>query len=273
MRKIVVTLAPVASKTPEGVVVPIDPLDPLETAIDVISAAEASASMVHLHVINQEGQISEGLSRFSKTLDYIREKSDIVIQGSTGGLSSLSREERCVAIEDARVEVASLNMGSVNKGNEVSINKLPDIRYWAKRMHEKNIRPELEIFEAGMINNVLLLAEEGLIKPPFYFNFALVTKGSQPVNVDNLFYLKNLLPDNSIWGFVHHNMQDLSLLATAIGMGASVVRCGFEDSIYYAPGKKATRNVELVKRVVKMIRSMGLEVATPIEAKEILGIF
>ena len=269
MRKIVVTVAPVAGETPEDVVVP---LDPSKIAIDVISAAEAGAGMVHLHVRNKEGQISEDLSIFSKTLDYIREKSDIVIQGSTGGVSSLSLVERCVAINDTRVEVASLNMGSVNMGNDVFINTLTDIRYWAKRMQEKNIRPELEIFEAGMINNVLLLAEEGLIKQPFYFNFTLGITGAQPGNGDNLFYLKNLLPDNSIWGFVHHDMQDLSLLAAAIGMGASVVRCGFEDSIYYASGKKATRNVELVKRVVKMIRSMGLEVATPIETKEILGI-
>jgi 3-keto-5-aminohexanoate cleavage enzyme len=114
MRKIIVTIAPVAGKTPEAVVVP---LDPSEIANDVISSAEAGAGMVHLHVRDKEGQISEDLSIFSKTLDYIREKSDIVIQGSTGGFSSLSREEKCMAINDTRVEVASLNMGSVNKRN------------------------------------------------------------------------------------------------------------------------------------------------------------
>jgi len=269
MRKIIVTIAPVTLKTPEGVVVP---LDPSEIANDVISSAEAGAGMVHLHIRNKEGQISKDLSIFYKTLDYIRKKSDIVIQVSTGGVPFQSLEERCMALNDTRVEVASLNMGSYNKGNDVTINKLTDIRYCAKRMQEKNIRPELEIFEAGMINNVLLLAEEGLIKQPFYFNFALGVIGAQPGNVDNLFFLKNLLPDNSIWGFVHHDMQDLSLLAAAIGMGASVVRCGLEDSIYYALGKKATRNVELVGKVVNMIRSMGLEVATPIEAGKILGI-
>ncbi len=84
-------------------------------------------------------------------MNKLRKSSDIILQVSPGGLTSLTLEERCVALDDPRTEVASLNMGSVNFGEDVYINKLPDIRYWARRMQETNVAPELEIFEAGMI--------------------------------------------------------------------------------------------------------------------------
>lgn len=269
MRKIIVTVAPVTGEGPDQVEVPLNPED---IASDVVASAEAGASMVHLHVRDLDGKLTEDLSVFSHTLDLIRDKSNIIIQGSTGGVSTLSLDERCVAINDERVEVASLNMGSVNFGDEAFINTLPDIRYWAGRMKEKGICPELEIFEIGMINNVLTILEEGYLPGPYYFNFTLGIKGAMMDNVNNLFYLKESLPSGATWGFVHHGMKDLGLLAAAIEMGASLVRCGFEDSFTYAPGVVARTNYEIVEKVVKMIKSMGLEIANPDEARSILGL-
>lgn len=270
MRKILVSVAPVGTDTPEGVQ---NPLSPEQIAEETIACTEAGAGMVHLHVRDAEGNQVADITEFSKTLTLIREGSDIIIQGSTGGVSELSLEERCTALNDPRVEVASLNMGSANFDEGVYINTLPDIRYWAGRMKETEVLPELEIFEAGMINNVKLLYDEKVLQEPLIYNFCLGVKGALPAAPDNVHFLKSIIPSGAAWGLVHHGMGDLSLLATAIGMGASFVRVGFEDSVYLAPGKMAKTNVDLVENVVSLIHQMGITVAKPAEArKSVLGL-
>lgn len=266
-RKIIVSVAPVGRNISRP---SINPVTPEDIAQDVIACDRAGASMVHLHVRDREGNQTEDLSEFARTLDLIRKGSNIIIQGSTGGLSSLSLEDRCVSINDPRVEVASLNMGSVNFGEDVYINTLPDIRFWARRMKETDVIPELEIFEGGMISNVRTLLREGALSPPFYYNFCMGFHGALPADPDGLFFLKSMLRRGTLWGVVHEDMNDLSLLATAIGMGASIVRVGFEDSVYYAPGKAAKTNRELLEKVVFLIHGMGFEAATPEEARKSL---
>ena len=267
-RKVIVAVAPVGREVAPP---SINPLTPKEVAREVIDCARAGASMVHLHVRNSQGEQTEDITDFSKTLDIIRVSSDIIIQGSTGGLTTLTLEERCVSVTDPRVEVASLNMGSVNFGEEVYINRVPDIRYWAGRMAENRVVPELEIFEAGMIPAAQMLIDEGSLKPPFYYNFALGAHWAAPADPRSLFYLASLLPEGVPWSVVHDGMPDFALLATAIGLGASGVRVGFEDSARYAPGKVAKTNVELVEKLVSLVQRIGYEVATPDEARGILG--
>lgn len=269
MRKIIIAVAPVA-QTPQTQVK--NPLTPEEVAAEVIGCAKAGASMVHLHPRDREGKPTGDLTEFTRTIDLIREESEIIIQGSTGGLSTLSLEERCVAVNEPRVELASLNMGSANFDDGVYINTLPDIRYWAGRMKENNVLPELEIFEAGMINNTLVIAEEGYLEPPFAFAFCLGFHGCLPANAYNLQFLAGMVPSGSTWGLIHHGMTDLSLLATAVGMGADFIRVGYEDSIYYAPGKVGRTNTELVEKVVALVKQMGLEIASPQEARAMLGL-
>ncbi|MBT8328403.1 MAG: 3-keto-5-aminohexanoate cleavage protein [Desulfofustis sp.] len=268
-QKITVAVAPVGREVAPP---SINPLTPEDVAQEVIDCARAGASMVHLHVRNSQGEQTEDITDFSKTLDIIRGSSDIIIQGSTGGLTALTLEERCVSVTDPRVEVASLNMGSVNFGEDVYINRVPDIRYWAGRMAENKVVPELEIFEAGMIPEAQMLIDEGTLKLPFYYNFALGAHWAAPADPRSLFYLTSLLPAGAPWSVVHDDMQDFSLLATAIGLGASAVRVGFEDSVLYAPGKIAETNVELVEKMVSLVHRIGYEVATPDEAREMLGL-
>jgi len=268
-RKIIVAVAPVGKDIEP---LSINPLTPEEVAREVIDCTRAGASFVHLHVRDDKGSQTDDLTQFSRTLDLIRESSDIIIQGSTGGLSELSLEARCVALNDPRVEVASLNMGSVNFSEDAYINRLPDIRYWARRMEEADVIPELEIFEVGMLTAVTKLLEEKVLKPPFTFGFPLGFRYALPAVPNSLFFLTSSLPANAAWGVVHESMQDFSLLATAIGMGAAAIRVGFEDSVYYAPGKAAPTNVELVEKIVSLIHQIGYEVATPAEARELLGL-
>jgi len=268
-RKIIVAVAPVGREVAPP---SINPLTPEEVAQQVIDCTRAGASLVHLHVRDSGGEQTEDITDFSRTLELIRESSDIIIQGSTGGLSTLTLEERCVSVTDPRVEVASLNMGSVNFGEEVYINRVPDIRYWAGRMAENNVVPELEIFEAGMIPEAQMLIDEGTLTPPFYYNFALGFHWAIPPDPKSLFFLTSLLPAGAPWSVVHDGMQNFALLATAIGLGASMVRVGFEDSVRYASGKVATTNAELVEKLVSLVRRIGYEVATPDEARGILGL-
>ena len=164
-RKIILCIAPVChtgKEIPPGCR---NPLTAEEVASEVRACADLGVGMVHLHVRDESGAQTFELDVFRRTLDLIREGSDIIIQGSTGGLADLSLEERCVCLEESRVEVASLNMGSVNFGEGVYINTFPDIRFWAGRMREHRVLPELECFDLGMVENSYLMAEEGGINP------------------------------------------------------------------------------------------------------------
>ena len=228
--------------------------------------------MVHLHTRDKNGEQTYNLGVFSRTLDLIKSKSDIVIQGSTGGIADLTLEERCVCLNEPRVEVASLNMGSVNFGETVYINTLPDIRFWAKKMYEKNIIPELENFDLSMVETCTKMANEGVLKRPMHYNFCLGggTASNLSATPQNLGYLVSLIEKSSHWGLTHDSMPDFTMLACALAMGASVVRVGFEDSFYYAPGRIAKTNVVLVEKLATLLNSIGLEPAAPAEARNLL---
>lgn len=269
--KIIVAVAPVAhmEKTiPEGIKNPVLPHD---IAQEVIDCANAGASMVHLHVRDITGAQIGDLGFFSQTIDLIRKKSNIIIQGSTGGKSALSLEQRSVSVDEPRVEMASLNMGSTNFGEGVYINTWDDIRYWAAKMKKRGVIPELEIFDLSMIEAIRVLHEEGTLDQPLHFNFTLGFKGALPATADNIFCLKQTLPRGSSWSLIHEGMEDFSLLAVAIGSGASAIRVGYEDGFYIRKGKPV-KNVELVKHAVQLVESMGCEVATIEDARELLGI-
>jgi 3-keto-5-aminohexanoate cleavage enzyme len=149
---------------------------------------------------------------------------------------------------------------------------LPDIRYWARRMEETRVAPELEIFAAGMLPTYMKLVEEKVLQPPYSIGFCLGVEWALPANAETLFFMKTMLPEKDVpWGVIHAGMNDFALLAIAVGMGASVVRVGFEDSAFFAPGKAAKSNAELVERIVSLIHQIGYEVAACDEAREMLG--
>jgi 3-keto-5-aminohexanoate cleavage enzyme len=272
MRKILLSVAPVCHETvtvPQGVVVP---YTPEEVAREVIACAAMGTGMVHLHVRNEKGEQTADLGHFEKTLDLIRKESDIIIQGSTGGVAELSLEERCVSLNEPRVEVASLNMGSSNLGEGVYINTLPDIRYWARRMMDAGVVPEMEIFDLSMIDSVEKIVREGLAKAPCSFNFCMGFEHAIRADPDHLSVLKRALPAGSHWGIIHENMTDLSLLATAAGMGASSLRYGFEDSFLLGQGKLARTNREIAEKLVRLLEMMDMEPMSAAEAREMMGI-
>lgn len=271
-RKAIIAVAPVkhpGSEMPPGCR---NPESADDVAQEVVACARAGAAMVHLHVRDEHGVQTAEMDVFAGTLDLIRAESDIIIQGSTGGLSSLSLEERCVSLNDPRVEVASLNMGSCNFGDDVYINKLPDIRYWARRMKETETVPELEVFDLSMIATCGRIADEGLVSRPMHFNICLGFESAIQATPENLYAMQTAIPAGSTWGVTHDGMKDFRILGAALGLGASAVRVGFEDSFYYAPESTATTNAELVTRLRILVEAMGLEPMTAQEARDVLDI-
>lgn len=270
-RKIVVAVAPVAHMEkviPSGIT---NPISPQEISREVIDCWNAGASLVHLHVRDETGKQVANLATFSRTIDMIRSSADIILQGSTGGMSSLSLEERSASVNEPRVQMASLNMGSTNFGDDVYINTWNDIRYWAHKMRRNKVVPELEVFDLSMIETIIHLSNEGTLETPLHINFSLGFKGALSASPDNLFRLKQTLPENASWSMLHEGMIDFSLLGVAIGCGAKGIRVGYEDGFYLRGGELAS-NPKLVEHAVMLIRQMGCEVASVQEAYEMLGI-
>ncbi len=262
MKPVILACAPVAHEGSEIPGEAKNPLTPEEVANEVRACTEAGVTVVHLHVRDSTGGLSFDLSQYRRTIDLIEEQdSPVLINGSTGGLSSLSLEERCVALDEGRTQIASLNMGSVNVRDTVYINTLPDIRFWAGRMAERGIVPELEVFDLSMIEQCKRLRKEGVLPERLHFNFCFGFPGAIDQDPAHLAYMVSRLPEESSFGVIHDGMSDLSLLAAAVSFGADQIRIGFEDSFYSRPGRPAASNGELARSLAEMVRSLGREIA------------
>ena len=185
----------------------------------------------------------------------------------------MSLDERCIAIEDARTDTASLNMGSLNITFDTPfINAGPEIEYWAKRFATFNVTPELEVFDTGQMKIVHDLLANGLVRTPLSVNFVLGCFGSAPASVESILALRNLMPEGAHFGIAVNAMEDLQLTAASVAAGATKVRVGFEDSIFYAPGCKACNNVVLVEKLAELVRALGCEVMSIEEARTHLNL-
>ncbi len=262
----------VAPSIPAAVACDIPGLDvsPEGIAGEVVRARNAGASIVHLHVWDEQGQPGLETSAFERTIRLIREQCDIIIEGSTGGTHDTSIEGRSLALQ-TDVEMASLNTGTVNWGDTVYRNSPDDITYWAQEMKRKGIKPDLAAFEIGMVANSLELVEKGWVEPPLYYTFILGQQGVMPATARNLLSLSEAVPPGAYWSAAGHGGHDLRVASMAITMGGHA-RVGFEDNPYYWPGELATSNAQLVERVVRVAQEVGRTIAGPDETREMLGI-
>lgn len=246
------------------------PITPEEIAQAALEARNAGASIVHVHVRDKEGNPTQDMDIFRKTCDLIREMSDVIVQISTGGAVGTAPEERLLPL-DLLPEMATLTCGTVNFGDDVFENPQPLIEKLAARMMELGVKPELEIFDLGHVANAMRLVKKGLIEPPFYFDFVMGVPGGMPGTVHNLIHMTREIPHDAIWQVAGIGRFELQLGAIAIAAGGHV-RIGFEDNIYYSRGVLAESNAQLVARIARIAGEAGREVATPDEAREILGI-
>jgi len=245
-------------------------LSPEGIADEVVRAHSAGANIVHLHVWDEQGQPTAEPAAFERTIQFIRERCDIVIEGSTGGVNELSLTERSASLQ-TDVEMASLNSGSANYDKGVYVNSPSDIQYWVEEMHRRCIKPDIAIFEVGMIASSMRLAEGGWIQPPFLFTFVLGQVGAMPATPKNLLFLSETVPAGSLWSAAGHCGHDLHVSSLAMQLGGHA-RAGFEDNPYYRPGKVATSNAQLIERLVRIAREIGRGIASPAEARVLLGL-
>lgn len=263
MRKVIVSVAPVAGPSP---------VDPMALAADVVLSVAKGASLCHLHCKTREGKLTPNTDVLVESFERILAETDVVVQASTGGVSNMNIVERCKPLDYPKVESASLNGGSTNLGEAVYRNSFDDIRYCAKACYEREIVPEIEVFDIGMLNNIKVVAEEQPFRKPILYNLVFGHKGGMQPTMEALSSFVSFVPKGHLWGVTHFGRDNWTFLAAAIAMGATVVRIGFEDSPYLAPGVNAEYNWQVVERLVKLIRMMGLEPATPDEARKMINI-
>ncbi len=260
-KPIIISVAPVSGN---------GPLDPMSVSRDVIACVDAGASVCHLHAKAKDGTLTPDITNISETFDRILLARDLVVQVSTGGISKMTIEERCYPLNYPRAETASLNGGTTNLGEAVYINSFEDIRYCAKECYERNILPEIEVFDIGMLHNIALIQKEMPFREPMFFNLVFGHRGGMQPTIEALTAFRSFVPKNAHWGVTHYGRDNWSFLAAAIAMGATLVRIGFEDSKYLEASKEATTNTDLVKKLTKLIEAMDYKPATPAEAREIL---
>lgn len=264
MRKVIISLAPVPG--------PAAPIGKEILTEDVVRSIDAGACMCHLHCKTKEGVLTPDITYLTEVFESITAKRDVVVQASTGGISNMNIEERCYPLDYYKVESASLNGGTTNLGEAVYINSFDDIRYCARVCYDKQIIPEIEVFDIGMIHNVSVVRKEYPFRDPVLFNLVFGHKGGMQPTIEALTAFRSFVPTDCLWGVTHFGRDNWTFLAAAIAMGATVVRIGFEDSKYLSPEIEAQHNYEEVEKLVNLIRAMGLEPATPEEAREILNI-
>lgn len=264
MRKVIISLAPITG--------PAAPIQVEAVAEDIAKSIDAGAAMCHIHCKDNDGVLTPDITFFTELFEAVTAKRDVVVQASTGGISAMNIQERCNPLNYHKVESASLNGGTTNLGEAVYINSFDDIRYCAKTCYEKQILPEIEVFDIGMIHNISLVRKEQPFRDPVLFNLVFGHKGGMQPTMEALAAFRSFVPDDCLWGVTHFARDNWTFLAAAIAMGAAVVRIGFEDSPYLEEGVNARYNYQVVEKLVHLIRAMGLEPATPDEARTILNI-
>ena len=270
MEKLIITCAITGAETTTASQ-PNVPITPKQQGEAAEKAIEAGASVIHLHVRNDDGTPSQQVDRFQEAILEIKKRvKDAIIQISTGGAVGEAPEKRLAPLK-LKPEMASLNLGSLNFGEDVFINYPKDIELLARGIKEHSIIPEIEIYEMGMLETVLKYAKKDLIAAPFHVQFVLGVPGGMSGEVRNLVHLIGGLPPQSTWGVAGVGRYQLPLATHAILMGGHV-RVGFEDNIYYSKGVLALSNAELVARVSRLAGELGRGIATPAEARVQLGI-
>jgi 3-keto-5-aminohexanoate cleavage enzyme len=242
-----------------------------ELAEEARRAQDAGAAIIHLHVRDGSGNPTQDRETFRRAIEAIRRAGvTAIIQPSTGGAAGMSGDERLQPVE-LNPEMASLDCGTLNFGDAIFVNDLPLMRRFAAAMQERRIVPELECFEAGHIGYAKKLAAEGLLPDHLHFNLVLGVPGGAPADLTTLMYMLSLLPPGASWTCSALGRQQLPMGIHTMVLGGHV-RVGFEDNIYYRKGEPAQSNGQLVARMVRMASEAGRPVATPDEARRILGI-
>lgn len=250
------------------------PMTPEEFAADAIACARAGASIVHVHVRDEDGHPAHRRDLYERAIGPIRDSApDMVICVTTSGRVDPDLETRMTGLEldpPLRPDMASLTLGSFNFPSSTSYNPPEVIDALLRRMRDRGIKPELEVFELGMVNTAHMLIERGLIESPPYFNILLGSPGSAPAFIGHLAAIVERLPAEAVWAGAGIGMFQRPIVAAAAAMGGNV-RTGLEDSASSSDGSLPT-NSDAVELAVSAARLVGREISTPHQTRQRLGL-
>jgi 3-keto-5-aminohexanoate cleavage enzyme len=250
---------------------PFVPYTPSEIAAAAVEAWRAGAAALHLHARWPDGRPSQEAVHFREIIDRIRSAGcDAVIQCSTGGAVGMSLEERLGSLVDG-AEMGTLNLGTMNFGDEVFVNARPDLVRVAGRLRERGLVPECEVYDAGMLDTLRWLLAKGHLAAPYHVQFVLGVPGGMSASERNLRFLVEGLPEPTHWTGAGVGRAQLELAGLALRLGGHV-RVGLEDNLYLSKGVLAKGSHELVARAVELAGAEGRTPATPAEARRLLGV-
>ena len=278
------------------------PITPKQIAEHAIRACEAGAAVVHIHVRDPEtGQPASDMNYFREVLTAVKSKCNVIINTTTGGGIAMTTAERLKVIPTLKPELASFNAGSMNFGlfdvpermkikewkypwerpylemtkNTIFSNTFKSLEEFAQTFAENGTKPEAEIYDTGMINTVAYLVNQGLLGKPVYLQFVLGIMGGMPATIQNLVFLyetaRHNFGDEFVWSVCAAGRDQLPICTCALTMGGNV-RVGMEDSLYAGKGVMAKSSADQVEKIVRIARELSIDIATPDEARQILGL-
>jgi len=272
MDKLIISVGITGSRITRGQT-PYIPITPEEIGRSGIEAWRAGASILHIHVRDPKtGIATQDLAIFKEVVDRIRSETDAILCLTTSGIPgrNLEIQERLIPL-CLDPELVSFDAGSINLGGHVFINLPEFLEALAKDTLAMKIKPELEIFEIGMVQTCLQYLKRGLLEPPLHFQFVLGTPAGMPATPKSLLHLSEIIPQGSTWSVIGIGSGQLPMAMMGMIMGGHV-RVGLEDNIYYSKGVLARSNAELVERVVRIAGEFGREVVNPKETRKILAL-
>lgn len=301
MDKVIITCAITGGASPASN--PYLPKTPREQVEAAVEAFNAGASVIHIHGRHPETGMPDHDARYlAEAIGPIRERCrGIIINVTTGGsakrcdgdylyqkLPKESVEGRVAVVKelcrfaDTKPDLASFNAGSPvidiysHSRNDfllkfVMVHTFPDMVYVANVLKECGVKPEVECYDVGMINNAIVLRDIGALAEPLYFQCVMGVMGCIPATADNLLHMVRQIPSQYPWSVCAVGLNEFPMITMGLILGGHV-RVGFEDNIYLSPGVPARSNAELVEKAVRLARELGREVASPEEAREILGL-
>lgn len=275
MKKIVITAALCGAGTTKEQT-PYVPITPEEIAADAVACVKAGASVIHIHIRDKDGKNTMETERWIEVVTKVREALaaedlDAVLNLTSSG-SKFPEEMRLAHLPILKPEMCSYDPGTMNWANSyVFLNTPTFLEKLGELTIKEEIKPELEIFDGGMIGNVEYYLKKGFLKEPLHYQLVLNVSGGMKGNIENINYIVSKLRPGSTWSISGIGASHMACMLGGLAAGCTGLRVGLEDNIYMEKGVLAT-NAQLVERACRLAELAGREIATAAEAREILGL-
>jgi 3-keto-5-aminohexanoate cleavage enzyme len=237
-----------------------------------VESWKSGAAVLHVHAREEDGEPTQRIERFAPIVEGLRAAGCEAIlnlsTGSAGGRAAGAIRYQCLELAP---EMGSFDCGSVNFGERVFENPMPFLRELAEAFLDAGVKPEIECFEAGHIENALTLRAQGLLVDPLHFQLVLGLKGGAPATMAHVTFLRSLIPPGATWGVCGLGRDQLPMNMLSL-VSDGHARTGLEDNVYYSRGVRADSNAQLVERIVRIAREIGRPVASPAQARQLLSL-